>query len=386
MIIDKYLTFFILILGCFICGCSQEAPQKKNHLQSLADDSGQFEYPSKENVISFPQAHAQHKTFRQEWWYLTANLKTQDGQRLATQWTLFRRAVDNKHWYFGHAALADELQHESAFRNGREELGNVVITNQPFMAIIDDWQWRSSKGLFPAQLSYGSVAINDNKKDKTVLEESALNEPVFSDIELNNHSLRNQDWQVKLNLSAAPHFYLQGEKGYSQKHHALNVASHYYSQPFISVNGEVYWQGKWQKVTGKAWLDREWGSLMLAKDQQGWDWFSLRLNEETALMVYGIRSNKQDFVYGSIMKSNGEIQTLATEDIVLRPRATNSSAGSSVYPQSFYLEVAKEDIKLIVDVVNNKQIMRFGIEYFEGMVKFSGSHQGEGFLEMTGYQ
>jgi predicted secreted hydrolase len=30
--------------------------------------------------------------------------------------------------------------------------------------------------------------------------------------------------------------------------------------------------------------------------------------------------------------------------------------------------------------------MRFGIEYFEGMVTFTGSHQGRGFLEMTGYQ
>ena len=29
--------------------------------------------------------------------------------------------------------------------------------------------------------------------------------------------------------------------------------------------------------------------------------------------------------------------------------------------------------------------MRFGIEYFEGMVTFSGSHQGKGFVEMTGY-
>ena len=59
------------------------------------------------------------------------------------------------------------------------------------------------------------------------------------------------------------------------------------------------------------------------------------------------------------------------------------------YPYAFDLQVDKSSIGLNVDlrvaVINQQQIMRFGIEYFEGMVSFKGSHVGEGFVEMTGY-
>lgn len=356
------LVTVILGICVFISGCSGESAKNNDLLKGLEDTSNQFEKPSVNNRITFPKAHAPHKTYQQEWWYLTANLKTEEGQSLATQWTLFRRGVEQKHWYFAHAALADTEQHLSAYRNAREELGNVAINTQPFVAEIDDWRWQSSSSLLPAHLNYGSVV-------------GVIANP-------NDVSVDQQHWQVKLNLTSDKPFFLQGEKGFSKKHPTLDIASHYYSQPFIEVSGEVYWQGKWQKVTGKAWLDREWGSQMLSEDQEGWDWFSLRLTEDTALMIYRIRSNKQNYMVGSLMQSNGEIRTLSADEIKL----LDQSDDNSVYPQSFAIEIAKEGIKLEVDVVNNKQIMRFGIEYFEGMVTFSGSHNGDGFLEMTGYE
>ncbi|MFT5759954.1 MAG: putative secreted hydrolase [Alteromonadaceae bacterium] len=374
MIHRKNVTFTVLMIAilsmfAFMSGCSDESTKNKDPLKGLADSSGEFEKPSVNNVITFPEAHAPHKTYQQEWWYLTANLKTEDGQSLATQWTLFRRGVEQKHWYFAHAALADTKQHLSAYRNAREELANVAITTQPFVAEIDDWRWQSNGDLLPAKLSFGSAEKKNPRKSN------------FTEGEGKEEGEGENNWQVKLNLSSEKPFFLQGDKGFSKKHHTLDISSHYYSQPFIKVSGDVYWQGKWQKVTGEAWLDREWGSQMLAEDQDGWDWFSLRLNEDTALMVYRIRSNQQDYLYGSLMQSNGEIRTLSASEIKL----TDQSKVSSAYPQSFSIDIAQEGIKLDVEVVNNKQIMRFGIEYFEGMVTFSGSHEGDGFLEMTGY-
>lgn len=362
-------------------GCSDESAKTHDPLKVLADDDGNFKRPSAEHVISFPEAHSPHKKYRQEWWYLTANLLTEDGQPLATQWTLFRRAVDTKHWYFAHAALADSNSHQSSYRNGRESLGNVMISSQPFNAEIDDWSWQSSSDFLPATLTYGSAvgAITNEKKAQ-----------------------QEQHWQVNLNLQSKlaitneQQFFLQGNNGFSKKHPSLDIASHYYSQPFIEVSGDVFWQGKWQKVTGNAWFDREWGSQMLAEDQQGWDWFSLRLSDNKALMVYRLRSDKKDFIYASIMTKDGKIRTLATDEvkIIVKDKLKSNGSGisdrrinseSSPYPAAFSLVIAKEEINLDVQVVNEKQIMRFGIEYFEGMVTFSGSHKGEGFLEMTGY-
>jgi predicted secreted hydrolase len=124
---------------------------------------------------------------------------------------------------------------------------------------------------------------------------------------------------------------------------------------------------------------------MLAPDQQGWDWFSLRLDNNTALMVYRIRSEQRDYLYGSVMKQGGDIRTLSEIDVNL-VEVKKAGRADGKYPQSFKLSIIKEGIDIDVNVVNPNQVMRFGIEYFEGMVTFSGSHQGEGFLEMTGYQ
>ncbi|MFT6691978.1 MAG: putative secreted hydrolase [Colwellia sp.] len=400
--------FLLTLLSFFLlAACSDEKSAKRSALKGLSDTLGDFEQPTKDHVITFEQAQAPHKKFQQEWWYLTANLTTESGEELAAQWTLFRRAVEDKHWYFAHAALADANQHQSAFRSGREELGNVEITTQPFKAVIDNWQWQSTQELLPAKLRYGNVISANTEQllaspskqqplaNKLTVQQSMSAKPIVAERAVEGLAEQAQRWQVNLNLrldealiGKTPYF-LQGENGFSQKHHTLAVASYYYSQPFINVSGEVFWQNKWQKVIGNAWFDREWGSQMLAEDQQGWDWFSLRLNENTALMVYRIRSDIKDYLYGSIMRRDGTIKTLSSSDISLTRIKANtksqSSGDSSRYPEQFSIVITQDDIDIEVRVINNKQIMRFGLEYFEGMVKFSGSHQGSGFLEMTGY-
>jgi len=364
-----FVKCMVLLLSCLAviaCDKKQNANVKHNPIKELANNSGDYQRPSKHNVISFPDAHAPKKSYRQEWWYLTANLVTDSGEQLGAQWTLFRRAVGDKHWYFAHAALGDKAAHKSAYRDGREELGNVNIQLFPFSASIDDWQWQSDSNFLPATLRFGSGRLAAVKAGSFVEQDA------------------EQDWQVNLQLSDEQQFFLQGVQGFSQKHHTLDISSHYYSQPFIKVTGQVYWQGRWQQVTGDAWLDREWGSQLLADDQQGWDWFSLRLDVDTALMVYRIRSIKQDYLYGSIMRRDGTIKVLNENDIrVTRMKDSTSKAG---YPQAFRIALVEQGVDIEVNVVNNQQVMRFGIEYFEGVVNFSGSHQGSGFLEMTGYQ
>jgi len=401
----RLMTCFTLFMMCLNSACSDDKTTKRTPLKGLGDATGNFKKPAKGQVIRFPEAHAPQKAYQQEWWYLTANLTTESGETLATQWTLFRRGVENKHWYFAHAALADTKQHHSAFRSAREALGNLVINtevtnNEPFNAKIDDWQWQSEQGLLPANLRYGNFVDLDPKSNVDVIAASEFDQqrgPSSNKKQVTQTSR----WQVNLNLTLdetpmadaneissaaqAPHYFLQGENGFSKKHQVLDIASHYYSQPFIKVSGEVYWQNKWQKVSGNAWFDREWGSQMLAEDQQGWDWFSLRLNENTALMVYRIRSTETDYLYASVMRRDGSIRTLSSEDIVLENSKSVYLGTDSTYPESFSIEIAQEAIDIEVTVINKKQIMRFGIEYFEGMVSFSGSHQGQGFLEMTGY-
>ena len=40
--------------------------------------------------LKFPRDHNAHKEFKIEWWYITANLKNENGDSFGIQWTLFR--------------------------------------------------------------------------------------------------------------------------------------------------------------------------------------------------------------------------------------------------------------------------------------------------------
>ncbi len=86
------------------------------------------------------------------------------------------------------------------------------------------------------------------------------------------------DFGYDLVLSGADTPVLHGERGYSQKSDS-GSASAYYSYPQLSASGELWIDDARQQVTGSAWYDHEWTSGVLAGDQVGWDWFSLRLSD-----------------------------------------------------------------------------------------------------------
>ncbi|WDE06321.1 carotenoid 1,2-hydratase [Thalassomonas viridans] len=341
------------LLWCLVftllSACDKANKPASSPLQYLNRHSEQYQQVSRQYKVQLPEDHWPHPLFQHEWWYLNALLTTHQGQQLSAQWTLFRTAHKKRHWYFAHAALADTQSHSSAFRQGRREFENVAINHYPFSAVIDDWSWQSSSELLPATVTFGEPG--------------------------------KAGWQAILTLTSANPFFLQGEQGYNPRHHEEDIASYYYSHPFIQVTGKIWWQGRWQQVSGDAWFDREWGSKMLTTDQLGWDWFSLRLEHDTRLMVYRLRSNKEDFISGSLMSRNGEIKPLEAADI----RLSSEHNPGQRYPDAFTLTIPDQGIDVRIETLNRQQVLSFGIEYFEGMVSFHGSHRGKGFLEMTGY-
>ncbi|MGL5669652.1 MAG: lipocalin-like domain-containing protein, partial [Shewanella sp.] len=122
------------LLLAAISGCdnapSTTEPQSMGALLGQASaDSQSFAKVTPGNRFQFPQDHLAHQDFRQEWWYLTANLTTENGEQLGAQWTQFRVALKPKHsesqnvgsnpkstWtteqlYFAHSALTSSTSH-----------------------------------------------------------------------------------------------------------------------------------------------------------------------------------------------------------------------------------------------------------------------------------
>lgn len=60
--------------------------------------------------LAFPGAHNLQQKFQSQWWYVTANLKDNDGKSYGAQFTLFSNALivgnEPRRIHFAHAALS----------------------------------------------------------------------------------------------------------------------------------------------------------------------------------------------------------------------------------------------------------------------------------------
>lgn len=314
-----------------------------------------FAVPQRGNDLTFPADHGAHPEFRIEWWYLTATLTGEDGKNYGIQWTLFRSALspyETDGWqspqlWMGHAAVTTPNTHYFAERLSRGGIGQAGVRTAPFEAWIDDWQ--------------------------------------MSGDDFDTMSLRasGSDFRYDLALDAKGPLVLHGDNGYSVKS-AAGQASYYYSQPFFSAVGTLYLPDGPVKVTGNAWLDREWSSQPLAEDQSGWDWFSLSFKDGNKLMAFRLRGT-QDFTSGTWITADGATTPLPNGSIVVKPLVTSKTAGPTV-PTKWQLQVPKHDVDVEVSALNANAWMGTSFPYWEGPVKIIGSHKGRGYLEMTGYE
>ena len=254
----------------------------------------------------------------------------------------------------GHAAVtrADTHRFSQAFARGG--VGQAGVDAKPFHAWIDAWEMR---GLDP---------VNDDNIAPLELKASGA------------------DFSYALRLDAERPLVLQGDGGYSRKS-LREQASYYYSQPHYTAKGILTIDDKPVDVTGMAWLDREWSSQPLASDQSGWDWLSLHFNSGDKLMLYRMRqTDGRHYGSGKWIAPDGAAEMLGSEDIVMTPLTVTVIEGRKI-PTAWRIAIAKMALAIECRPLNPRSWMGTSFPYWEGPIRFAGSHTGVGYLEMTGY-
>jgi predicted secreted hydrolase len=328
----------------------------------LADSADGFAPVTPPATLAFPRDHGPHPDFRIEWWYLTANLRGEDGADYGIQWTLFRSAMapgaDDAGWangqvWMAHAAATSASDHRFAEAFARGGVGQAGVEPSPFRARIDGWSMTATGAPGDALAGLSLVAEGDG-------------------------------FAYDLTLAADRPPVPQGEAGFSVKSEA-GQASYYYSQPFYSVTGTLTLDERELAVTGQGWLDREWSSAPLTADQEGWDWFALHLDGGAKLMVYRLRHRDAPaYLAGTYIAPDGTPAPLAPDQIVAEPRAEAEVAGRSV-PVRWHVAVPNHGVAVDIEPLNAQSWMGTSYAYWEGPVRFTGSHRGVGYLELTGY-
>ena len=146
--------------------------------------------------------------------------------------------------------------------------------------------------------------------------------------------------------------------------------------------------------TGAAWFDHEWGSSQLGDGVAGWDWFSLRLVDGRDLMVYQLRRGRR--LGGSVLVRHGcgrrrhRPPGSGSDDFEIEPLEWwTSPATGGRYPVRWRVNVPEHGIDLeVAGLLPNAELdgsATTGVVYWEGPVEATGSHRGEGYVELTGY-
>lgn len=329
----------------------------------LGTSADGFAVPQPGVAFSFPGDHGPHPDYRIEWWYLTANLKAADGTQYGVQWTLFRSALapgESDGWsspqiWMGHAGVTTPTTQHVAERLSRGGIGQAGVTATPFSAWIDDWQMQAA-------------TVSGNGDPLAALDLRAS----------------GPDFRYQLKLDAKGPLVPQGQGGYSIKS-AAGQASRYYSQPFYTVTGTLNLPEGDVAVSGQAWLDREWSSQPLAADQTGWDWFSLHLDGGEKLMGFRLRDGGAGFTSATWIAADGTPTPMKPGDLTLTPLETTEVAGRKI-PISWQVELPARNLKIVTTALNPQAWMATSFPYWEGPIGFTGSHSGNGYLEMTGYR
>ena len=321
--------------------------------------------------FSFPRDHGSHDEYKTEWWYYTGQLHTAEGKRFGFELTFFRVGV---------AASAAAAESKWELRN--VSLAHFAITDVAAQR-FRYYEKVNRTSPFTAGAATGYLSVFNEAWRATTLPDGSWRIVAAAGGD-----------SIDLTLRSTKPPAIHGENGVSVKAQGVGYASHYYSMTNLVATGTV----NGQKAAGHAWMDHEFGSSSLRESQQGWDWFSIQLDNNVELMIYIIRradGSADATSSGSLITEDGRVVPIKREQLRVTPTGSwKSPKSGATYPMGWRLEVPSMQVALTVTPVMKAQELMTGsstgITYWEGAVDASGSMrnttvQGEGYVEMTGY-
>jgi predicted secreted hydrolase len=378
--------------------------------------------------FAFPRDHGSHPEYKTEWWYYTGHLRTGSGKRYGFEVTFFRVGV-NPVIPSGIAQDAtSERDHEPLTlalspQAGRGDSGSV--SRQPLLPSArgeggrrpdEEFVVRSEatsswdlRHIMPAHFAITDVGA----KSFRYYEKLNRASPYTAGAAEDHLDVFNEGWSARSNpdgswrlvakegkdaidltLRARKAPAVHGENGVSVKAQGARFASHYYSMTRMEASGTV----NGQRASGQAWMDHEFGSSALRESQQGWDWFSIQLDNEAELMLYVIRrtDGSPDVTSsGSLITSEGNVIHLRREQMRITPLAKwKSPKSGATYPVRWRVELPSLDVALDVrPVMEAQELITHGstrVTYWEGACDVTGTFggspvRGDAYVEMTGY-
>ena len=202
--------------------------------------------------LEFPFDHGPHFNAVNEWWYFTGEVKTAEGKTLGFEFTIFKRLISPEKGFafLGHLALSDPETAEHAF------------VEKPTSAPV--------------------AGIEEGKTEIIVKNFS------FSLRKHPDSHIKAETENISLDLTLVPARAVlpHGEDGIITM--GDGRSSYYYSFTNLATTGTLTVNNTEYTITsGRTWMDHQWGNYTVLGMK--WDWFSLRLDDGSSLMLFQFR-------------------------------------------------------------------------------------------------
>jgi predicted secreted hydrolase len=325
-------------------------------------------------TFQFPRDDFSHNEFRIEWWYYTGNLKSENDREFGYQLTFFRVGLDESsktknpsswkvdHIYFAHMTVSDIQGEKFHFfeRINRKGINNAGAESDRLHVWNENWS-----------LTLKNKAHNLQAKEKGI--------------------------GLNLNLTPIKKRILHGENGVSKKGSGAGNASHYFSFPRMKTTGEILLKGETIPVRGTSWMDHEFSSNQLNKNLVGWDWFSIKLDNQTELMLYQLRKKnggKDPHSSGTLISPDGKSRHIPNHEFTINPnKFWVSPHTKATYPAGWTLTLPEGELQVTPDFSDQElyNLRSISGSYWEGSVSIQGKLNGEsvsgkGYVELVGYE
>jgi len=343
--------------------------------EAQAEEPPQFRKVLPGYEYQFPRDHFSHDDFRIEWWYYTGNLESAEGQRFGYQVTFFRvslegtkEIVNPSAWkvdqvYFAHMTVSDIDDRKFHFfeRINRKGMNNAGARSDRFLVWNEDWVLTERGGAHRLKAIEAGMGVD-------------------------------------LKLTPVKPMVFHGEEGISRKGERAGNASHYFSYPRMQTTGKIFIEGKEVQVTGTSWMDREFSSDQLNPKLVGWDWFSLKLDNDTEIMLYQLRQKDggvDPFSSGTLIAADGVSRHLQKDKFSVEVTGDwTSKKTQTTYPAGWVITHTDSGTRLTVqpDLADQEltNLRSISGSYWEGSVSIEGTFEGQpikgkGYVELVGY-
>ncbi|MEO6459837.1 MAG: lipocalin family protein [Bdellovibrionota bacterium] len=314
-----------------------------------------------------------------QWWYFTGHLATKEGRRFSFQYVAFERHASQD--FFG--VLPTRIWTEEF------HVAHFAVSNIDALPGERRFRYYQKGGLLP------HFGFSSEERFHVDLDGWQMHQEDESSFRL----LASEDGTtLQLKVEADKPLCYHGANGYAAKNARVEDGSLYCSFTRLKASGKLLIDGVLHEVTGSAWMDHE---KMAADDRvfhNGWDWYSLQLDNGCELMLYLLKDANGDmssYAMGSYFDKDGKTHAIQADDIQWdRLQYWKSPRSKANYPVVNHIRITSLGLDLRVNPLLEDQEMDTSktafITYWEGAVSAEGTCRservtGRGYLELVGY-